>query len=51
MKKRKLFCEYGQIAYKISLRKEAIKKDFKDLKAGKKFAKKKSKNNMLYIRL
>ena len=49
MKKRKLFCEYGPIAYKISLRKEAIKKDFKDLKAGKKFAKKKSKNNMQYI--
>lgn len=25
MKKRKLFCEYGPIAYKISLKKEAIK--------------------------
>ena len=49
MKKRKLFCEYGPIAYKISLRKEAIKKDLKDLKLGKKFAKKKSKNNMQYI--
>ena len=49
MKKRKLFCEYGPIAYKISLRKEAIKKDLKDLKARRKFAKKKSKNNMQYI--
>ena len=29
MKKRKLFCEYGPIAYKISLRKEAIKKILK----------------------
>ena len=37
---RKLFCEYGPICYKISLFKEAKKKDFKDLKAGKKFAKK-----------
>lgn len=49
MKKRKLFCEYGPIAYKISLRKEAIKKDLKDLKARRKFAKKKSKDNMQYI--
>ena len=29
---RKLFCEYGPIAYKISLFKEAKKKDFKDLR-------------------
>ena len=42
-KKRKLFCEYGPIAYKISLFKEAKKKDLIDLKNGKKFAKKKSK--------
>ncbi len=49
MKKRKLFCEYGPIAYKISLKKEAIKKDLKDLKAGKKFAKKKNKENLQYI--
>ena len=49
MKKRKLFCEYGPIAYKISLKKEAIKKDLKDLKAGKKFANKKNKNNLQYI--
>ena len=49
MKKRKLFCEYGPIAYKISLKKEAIKKDLKDLKAGRKFAKKKNKENLQYI--
>ena len=49
MKKRKLFCEYGPIAYKISLKKEAIKKDLKDLKAEKKFAKKKNKENLQYI--
>ena len=45
-KKRKLFCEYGKIPYKISLFKEAKIKDFKDFKAGKKFAKKKSKEIM-----
>ena len=44
-KKRKLFCEYGPIAYKISLFKEAKKKDFIDFKNGKKFAKKKNKEN------
>lgn len=48
-KKRKLFCEYGKIPYKISLFKEAKIKDFKDFKAGKKFAKKKSKENYEYI--
>ena len=37
---RKLFCEYGPIAYKISLFKEAKKKDLVDFKNGKKFAKK-----------
>ena len=31
-KKRKLFCEYGPICYKISLLKEALKKDLKDIK-------------------
>ena len=36
---RKLFCEYGPLAYKISLFKEARKKDLKDLIQGKKFAK------------
>ena len=38
--RRKLFCEYGPIAYKIALFKEAKKKDLKDLLNGKKFAKK-----------
>lgn len=48
-KKRKLFCEYGPIAYKISLFKEAKKKDLRDLKNGRKFAKEKSKENFEYI--
>ena len=47
--KRKLFCEYGPVAYKISLFKEARKKDLKDFFNGKKFAKKKSKENLEYI--
>ena len=37
---RKLFCEYGPICYKISLYKEALKKNLRDFKNGKKFAKK-----------
>lgn len=45
MERRKLFCEYGPIAYKISLFKEAKKKDFKDFREGKKFAKRKLKEN------
>lgn len=48
-KKRKLFCEYGPIAYKISLFKEARKKDLIDLKNKKKFAKKKNKENFEYL--
>ena len=48
-KKRKLFCEYGPFFYKISLYKEALKKDLKDLRNGKKFAKKINKNNFEYI--
>ena len=48
-KKRKLFCEYGPICYKISLLKETLKKDFCDLKNRKKFAKRKNKNNFKYI--
>ena len=47
--RRKLFCEYGPIAYKISLFKEAKKKDFKDLINGKKFAKKRNYENLEYI--
>ena len=46
---RKLFCEYGPLAYKISLFKEARKKDLKDLMQGKKFAKKRQKENFEYI--
>jgi len=46
---RKLFCEYGPIAYKISLFKEAKKKDLRDFKNGKKFAKKINKQNFEYI--
>lgn len=46
---RKLFCEYGPIAYKISIFKEARKKDIKDFLQGRKFAKKKSKENLKYI--
>ena len=46
---RKLFCEYGPIAYKISIFKEARKKDIKDFMQGKKFAKKKSKEDLKYI--
>lgn len=48
-KKRKLFCEYGPLAYKISLFKEAKKKDLKDFFNRKKFAKKKNKENYEYI--
>ena len=46
---RKLFCEYGPLAYKISLFKEAKKKDLIDLKNDKKFAKKYNKENFEYI--
>ena len=42
---RKLFCEYGPLAYKISLFKEAKKKDLIDFKNGKRFAKKYNKEN------
>lgn len=48
-KQRKLFCELGPVAYKISLFKEARKKDLRDMKAGKKFAKKYNKENFEYI--
>ena len=46
---RKLFCEYGPLAYKISLYKEAKKKDLEDLKNGKKFAKTINKKDFEYI--
>ena len=46
---RKLFCEYGPVAYKIALFKEAKKKDIKDLLNGKKFAKKRNYENFEFI--
>ena len=46
---RKLFCEYGPIAYKLSLLKEAKKKDFKDFINGRKFAKRRKNENLEYI--
>ena len=49
MKKRKLFCEYGKVAYNISLTKECLKRDIKDFINGNKFAKKKEFNNFEYI--
>ena len=49
-KKRKLFCEYGPVAYKISLYKEAFLKDIEDRFIKKyKIAKKKSYENLEYI--
>lgn len=47
---RKLFCEYGPVAYEISLRKEALKKDIEDyIIKGYKIAKKKIYENFEYI--
>lgn len=46
---RKLFCEYGPVFYEISLFKEAMKKDWKDRKNGKKFAKRIEKENLSCI--
>ena len=48
-KKRKLFCEYGPLAYKISIFKEAKRKDLKDFLNHRKFAKKINKENFEYI--
>lgn len=45
----KLFCEYGPIFYKISIFKEAKKKDIEDFKNGKKFSKEIKKENFQYI--
>ena len=48
--KRKLFCEYGPLAYDISIRKEALKKDIEDyIIKGYKIAKKKSYDNLEYL--
>ncbi len=46
---RKLFCEYGPVCYKISLFKEALKKDFKDFIQGRKFADTFDKENFEHI--
>ena len=47
---RKLFCELGPIAYEISLRKEALRKDFEDrILKGYRIARKKSKENLPYL--
>ena len=46
---RKLFCEYGPLAYKISLFKEAKKKDLIDFFHGRKFAKHFNTDNFKYI--
>ena len=49
MKKRKLFCEYGPICYQISLHKEYVKRDFKDVVSKDKIAKEHSSNELPYI--
>ena len=46
---RKLFCEYGPLAYNISIFKEAAKKDLQDLKNGRRFAKEINRENLEYI--
>ncbi len=48
-KKRKLFCEYGPVCYKISLLKESWKKTLSDFFAGRRFSKKYNKENFEYI--
>lgn len=48
-KPRKQFCEYGPICYDIARWKESRRKDFRDWKAGRKFAKKRDKENLEYI--
>lgn len=49
-KQRKLFCEYGPLAYEISLRKEALKKDIDDYLIKRyKIARKKSYTNLEYL--
>lgn len=48
-KKRKLFCEYGPLCYKISVFKEAIKKDISDMNNNRKIARTINKENFKYI--
>ncbi len=49
MKKRKLFCQYGKIPYQMSLYKEYLLRDIKDLVKKYKFAKEKSSEDFEYI--
>ena len=49
MKRRKLFCEYGPVAYKIAVIKEAIRKDIQDILLNQKIAKNKKNQNLKYI--
>lgn len=46
---RKLFCELGPTAYKISVLKEAVRKDIQDIFKGNKIAKKRDNNKLKYI--
>ena len=46
---RKLFCELGPTAYKISLKKEELKRDLKNMLSKEKIAKTFSKNEFEYI--
>ena len=46
---RKLFCELGPTAYKISVIKEAVRKDIQDMFKGNKIAKRRDDNKLKYI--
>jgi len=46
---RKLFCELGPTAYKISVLKEAVRKDIQDMFKENKIAKKRDDNKLKYI--
>mgnify|MGYP003373381320 FL=1 len=46
---RKLFCELGPTAYKISVLKEAVRKDIQDMFKGNKIAKRRDDNKLKYI--
>lgn len=49
MKKKKLFCEISPITYKISQKKEIIKRNLKDKNSKEKFAKTKSKIELPFL--
>ena len=46
---RKLFCELGPTAYKISVLKEAVRKDIQEMINGNKIAKRRDDNKLKYI--